>query len=401
MDQIEIKSDLMPFNEKDNVITAPHPLRPTRVEVDLDRLTANYRAIEERVAPAKVMAVVKANGYGHGLVEVARHLETLAVPYFAVAFVEEGIALREGGITAPILVFGGFPEEQIPLFLENRLTMTASSVDKLQQIDRTAAALNTRAQVHLKLDTGMGRVGVQYYNAPTLFAEALRCDWCDIEGVYTHFANADAADLAYAEEQFQRFTTALSYFDQQGIARPPLCHCANSGAILQMPQTYLDLVRAGILLYGVYPDLETRRTIPVSQVMSWRSRVVYFKVQPAGHPVSYGSTWRSDQATRVVTVPVGYGDGYFRAVSNQGEVVIRGRRYPIVGRVCMDQFMVDIGQDSAYNGDDVILIGRGENGVGVSIEEYAAWAGTITYEVLTNINARVPRVYFGGSQPAP
>ncbi len=371
-------------------------LRPTRAEIDLDRLTANYEAIARRVAPAGVMAVLKANAYGHGLVPVARHLEQLDVPYLAVAYVEEGIQLRRAGIQSPILVFGGFPEAQIPLFLQNDLTMTASSVEKLQQIERTAAALGVRARVHLKLDTGMGRVGVQYFNAATLFEASLTCARCEIEGVYSHFADADGVDLSGAEEQYRRFCQALSFYERPDVPRPPLRHIANSGAILQMPRTYLDMVRVGILLYGVYPAVETRRTIAVEPALSWRSRVVYFKVQPANHPVSYGSTWSSPTPTRVVTVPVGYGDGYFRALSNRGEVIIHGRRYPIVGRVCMDQFMVDIGQDSAYNGDDVILIGRAAGGEEITFEEFAAWAGTIPYEVLTNINSRVPRTYFHG-----
>jgi len=183
----------------------------------------------------------------------------------------------------------------------------------------------------------------------------------------------------------------LTWYDRHGVATP-LRHMANSGAVLQLRESHLDLVRPGILLYGVYPSAEVARTIEVRPALSWKSRVVYFKVVQPGHPVSYGSTWQSDHPVRVVTVPVGYGDGYFRALSNVAQVVIRGKRYPVVGRVCMDQIMVNLEWDSAYNGDEVVLIGADGDEV-VTCEDLAEWAGTIPYEVLTNINTRVPRVY--------
>jgi alanine racemase len=212
-----------------------------------------------------------------------------------------------------------------------------------------------------------------------------------VEGIYSHFANADAADLTSARVQLARFLEVLTWYDKRGIT-PPLRHMANSGAVLQLPESHLDLVRPGILLYGVYPSDEVRRTITVRPSLCWKSRVVYFKVVQPGHPVSYGSTWQSDHPVRVVTVPVGYGDGYFRALSNVAQVVIRGKRYPVAGRVCMDQIMVNTEWESAYNGDEVVLIGEG-NGESITCEDLAGWAGTIPYEVLTNINTRVPRVY--------
>jgi len=212
-----------------------------------------------------------------------------------------------------------------------------------------------------------------------------------VEGIYSHFANADAADLASARVQLERFLEVLQWYDKRGV-RPPVRHMANSGAILQLRESYLDLVRPGILLYGVYPSAEVRKTITVRPALAWRSRVVYFKVVEPEHPVSYGSTWQSDHQVRVVTVPVGYGDGYFRALSNTAEVVIRGRKYPVVGRVCMDQIMVNIEWDTAYNGDPVTLLGADGDAL-ITCEDVAGWAGTIPYEVLTNINTRVPRVY--------
>ncbi|MCB8951201.1 MAG: alanine racemase [Ardenticatenales bacterium] len=373
------------------VIAESGVVRPTVAEVSLSRLTHNLRLIQRQVAPARVMAILKANAYGHGLLEVAHHLVSLGVDYLGVAFLEEGILLRNAGITTPILVLGGILGDQIPLFLRHDLTLTASSVEKLRQIDQIAAQMGVLARVHLKIDTGMERIGVHYYNADTLFAAAARCRHCRVEGVFSHFANADAADLTSAREQLARFEEALRFFPRHGLPLP-LRHMANSGAILQLPGSYFDMVRAGILLYGIYPSQEVPRTIPVRPALAWKSRVVYFKVVKPGHPVSYGSTWTPETLSRVVTIPVGYGDGYFRGLSNHAQVIIRGRRYPVVGRVCMDQFMVNIGWDSAYNGDEVILLGESGDQA-ITCAEVAEWAGTIPYEVLTNINTRVPRIY--------
>lgn len=369
-------------------------VRPTNVEVYLDRLSENFRAIEEAVSPAGVMVILKANAYGHGLVPVAHHMVALGAAYLGVAFLEEGILLRESGIKAPILVLGGIIGNQVPLFLQHDLTLTASSVEKLKQTNDTASQMGIRAKVHLKIDTGMERIGVHYYSASTLLETALQCDCVEIEGIYSHFANADAADLSSARLQLERFNQVLAFYAERGLPHPLLRHMANSGAILQLPESHFEMVRAGILLYGVYPSDEVRRTIPIKPALAWKSRVVYFKVVQPDHPVSYGSTWKSDKMTRVVTIPVGYGDGYFRNTSGQAEVIIRGKRYPVVGRICMDQLMVNIGWETAYNNDEVILLGENpETGVAITCEDIAGWAGTIPYEVLTNINTRVPRLY--------
>jgi alanine racemase len=365
--------------------------RPTVVEVSLARLSANFRAIEAAVAPAAVMPILKANAYGHGLVAVARHLVQLGARSLGVAFLEEAVALREAGVTIPILVMGGIFGDQVPVFLRHGLTLTASSVDKLRHIDETAGALGVSATIHLKIDTGMERIGVHYYSAEALLERAAESRHCVVQGIYSHFANADAADLASARLQLSRFLEVLTWYERRGLPTP-VRHMANSGAVLQLRESHLDLVRPGILLYGVYPSVEVARTIAVRPALSWKSRVVYFKVVKPGHPVSYGSTWQSDHPVRIVTVPVGYGDGYFRALSNAAEVVIRGKRYPVVGRVCMDQIMVNLEWDSAYNGDEVVLIGADGDAV-VTCEDLAERAGTIPYEILTNINTRVPRVY--------
>jgi alanine racemase len=365
--------------------------RPTVVEVSLARLTENFRAISAAVAPAAVMPILKANAYGHGLLTVARHLAGLGAASFGVAFLEEAVALREAGITQPILVMGGILGHQIPVFLRHGLTLTASSVDKMRAIDEAARDLRVRARVHLKIDTGMERIGVHWYSAERLLERAAECPHVVVEGIYSHFANADAADLGSARVQLARFGEVLQWYARHGV-RPPVRHMANSGAVLQLPESYLDLVRPGILLYGVYPSAEVRKTIAVRPALAWRSRVVYFKVVKPEHPVSYGSTWQSDHMVRIVTVPVGYGDGYFRALSNTAQVLIRGKKYPVVGRVCMDQIMVNIEWDTAYNGDPVTLLGADGDEL-ITCEDVASWANTIPYEVLTNINTRVPRIY--------
>jgi alanine racemase len=370
---------------------ATDELRPTYLEVDLDRLAANYRTIAAHVAPARVMPILKANAYGHGLVQVAQLLERVGAPHLGVAYLEEGIRLRQHGVRTPVLVLGGIVGSQIPRFLEHDLTLTASSVDKLRAIDACAAATGRAATVHLKIDTGMERIGVHWYSAEKLLEESLRCRHLRVEGIFTHLANADTRALDHARLQLERFAEVLRFYERRSLP-PPLRHAANSGAILQLPESHLDLVRPGILFYGAGPTAEVPARLPVGQALRWATRVVFFKVVQADHPVSYGSTWAPGQETRVLTLPVGYGDGYARAMSGKAEVIVRGKRYPVVGRICMDQVMVSIGWDSAYNGDEVVLLGS-DGPATITIEELAAWAGTIPHEILTSINTRVPRVY--------
>ena len=377
-----------------NAPTVDDPLRPTRVEVSLNALTRNLDAIRAHTGGTRVMAIVKANAYGHGLLPVAHHLMQNGADSLGVAFLEEGIALRQAGITTPILVFGGIGEKQVPLFIQHHLSLTAPSIEKLRLIDEAAAALRATARVHLKIDTGMERIGMHWYSAEKLLEASLALRHTVVEGIYSHFANADAAphDLAHARLQLERFLEVLAFYDQRSLPTPTR-HIANSGAILQLPESHLDLVRPGILLYGVYPSDDCARTFPVTPALTLKTRVAYFKVVKAGHPVSYGSTWAPPTDTRVVTLPVGYGDGYFRAFSNQAHVLIRGRRCPVVGRVCMDQTMIDLSPTgTAYNGDEVILLGSQENET-ITAAELATHARTIPYEILTNLNTRIPRVY--------
>jgi alanine racemase len=372
-------------------ITNNGVVRPTLVEVNLDRLSENFRAIQASVAPAKIMAILKANAYGHGLVKIARHMIALGADYLGVAVLEEGILLREQGIQAPILVLGGIRGNQVPLFLKHDLTLTASSIEKLHQINEAAEHMGVTARVHLKIDTGMERIGVHYYSAEGFLEESLKCPNVTVEGIFSHFANADAADLSHARLQLERFNEVLRFYERRSLPTP-VRHIANSSAILALPESYFDMVRPVILLYGVYPSPDVPRSIRVRPALTWKSHVVYFKVVKPGHPVGYGSTWQSDHMVRVVTIPVGYGDGYFRSMSGSAQVVIRGRRYPVVGKIAMDQIMVNIEWETAYNDDEVILLGESQ-GACITCEDLAHWAGTIPYEILTNINTRVPRIY--------
>ena len=369
-------------------------VRPTLVEVDLGRLAGNFQAIREHVAPAKIMPILKANAYGHGLVEVAHAMESLGADYLGVAVLEEGILLRETGIQMPILVLGGILGNQVPYFLKHRLTITASSIEKLWHVDEVAEQLGVTAKVHLKIDTGMERIGVHYYSAEGLLETAVKCKHIDVEGIFSHFANSEVTDLSHARLQIERFQEVLYFYEKHDLPSPRLRHMANSGGILQLTEAHFDMVRPGLLLYGVYPSPKVSRSVPVYPALSWKSRVVYFKVIKPEHPVGYGSTWKTDHNVRAVTVPVGYGDGYFRAMSGRAQVVIRGKRYPVVGSISMDQIVVNIESDSAYNDDEVVLIGE-MGGVSITAENLAEWAGTIPYEILTNINTRVPRLYVG------
>jgi alanine racemase len=373
-------------------ITTNNVVRPTLVEVDLTRLTNNFHVIKARVAPAKVMPILKANAYGHGLVRVAQLMESLGADYLGVAVLEEGILLREQGIRMPILVLGGILGNQVPYFIEHDLTITASSVEKLWHVDEVAEQLGQTAKVHLKIDTGMERIGIHYYSAESLLETTLQCKHIEVEGIFSHFANSDAADLSYSRLQLERFQEVVSFYEKHSLPEPKLRHISNSGGILQLPEANFDMVRPGLLLYGVYPSPETVHSVEVQPALSWKSRVVYFKVIQPGHPVGYGSTWETDHLVRAVTVPVGYGDGYFRNMSHQAEVIIRGERYPVVGMISMDQIVINIEWETAYNDDEVVLIGEmGDQRI--MVEDLAAWANSIPYEILTNINTRVPRVY--------
>ena len=360
-------------------------MRPTFLEVNLPQLRKNIDAIRAHVTPAKLMAMVKANAYGHGVDGVAPFIEPY-IDYFGVAILEEGIHLRELGITRPILVAGGALPEQIPSFIKYDLILTASSPELLASADAAAASAQKKLIAHLKIDTGMERIGVHYYDAESFLEQSLKCKNVEIEGIYTHLANSEERDLKHARLQLERFLDVLQFYEKRSLSMP-IRHIANSGAVLQFAESHLDMVRPGLMLYGVYP-VGVSQAVNIAPVLTWRSRVAFSKITLPGHPVSYGSLWQAEAETRIVTIPCGYADGYFRRMTNQAQVLINGTKYPQVGRICMDQFMVNVGADIVEVGDEVVLLGDE-----ITAYDLAEWTGTNEYEVLTNISARVPRMY--------
>jgi alanine racemase len=362
-------------------------MRPTYLEVNVSQLRQNLEAIRARVKPAKIMPMVKANAYGHGVDGVVPFIEPY-VDYIGVALVEEGIHLRELGIRKPILVAGATLCEQVALFAEYDLTLTGSSLDLLERAQQIGRSTGSRIKTHLKIDTGMERVGVREYEAEELILKSAAYSHILVEGIYTHLANSELADRTYSSMQLERFQEVLDLYRQHSLPVPPLRHVCNSGGILNLPQAHFDMVRPGVLFYGVYPGDEVDQVVEVKPALTWHSRVAYSKRTRPGRPVSYGSLWQAEEETGIVTVPCGYADGYFRRMTNRAQVIIREKKYPQVGRICMDQFMVHVGDDEIKVGDEVILLGDG-----IRAEDLAGWMGTNEYEVMTNISPRVPRVY--------
>jgi alanine racemase len=308
------------------------------------------------------------------------------VDCFGVALVEEGIHLRELGITKPILVAGGTLPEQLPSFLEHDLILTASSQALLAAAEAAAESAGTKLTAHLKIDTGMERVGVHYYEAESFLEQSLKCKHVLIEGIYTHFANSEDPELTHARQQLERFQEVLRFYEERSLPQP-IRHTSNSAAILQFPESHMDMVRPGVMFYGIYP-VGVQHSVEIAPTLKWKSHVAFSKITLPGHPVSYGSLWQSEVPTRIVTIPCGYGDGYFRRMTNKAQVIVNGKRYPQVGRICMDQFMVNVGDDQVGLGDEVLLLGEG-----ITAYDLGDWMGTNEYEVLTNISARVPRIY--------
>jgi alanine racemase len=330
------------------------------------------------------MAVVKADAYGHGDVAVATAALEAGATWLGVALVEEGIRLREAGIQAPVLVLTELPPGSEKEALAGSLTPTLYTDRGLGAAEQAARALGRRLRVHLKVDTGMHRVGLPPDRAVP-FAGAVEAAGLEIEGVWTHFALADVPEDPMTHRQLQRFEEVLAELAAAGI-HPRLHHAANSAAVLAFPASHLDLVRVGIAMYGVAPGSALEGAADLRPAMSFRSRVALVKRVPAGEGISYGLRYAPDRDARVATVPVGYADGYLRALSNVGRVLIRGRRYPVAGTVTMDQLMVDCGDDAVEVGDEVVLFGEQE-------EEVARWAGTIGYEIVCRVSERVPREY--------
>ncbi len=366
-------------------------MRPTRAEINLSAFEFNFKQVRKLVGEkTKIMAVVKANAYGHGAVEISKLAVSLGADYLAVAIPEEGVELRENGISAPILVFTPPFEHQIELFFKYSLTPTIATFESAEKFNSFAEKFGSEINCHIKIDTGMGRIGVNYKDAVN-FIQKVHSEFENlyIEGVYTHFATSDERDKTFALEQFQKFMTVLRTLDDSGI-KIPLKHCANSGAILDLPETYLDMVRPGIMLYGYYPSLEVLNKIELKPVMKLKSKISFIKEVEPGTSISYGRRFIAKEKTKIVTIPIGYADGYRRQLTNLGKVEIDGKIFPVVGTVTMDQIMVDVGLNTDVKvGDDVILFGS-EN---LTAWDVAQWLGTIPYEVCCNVSSRVPRVY--------
>lgn len=356
--------------------------------VDLDALRGNVRLLRETLpGGTRLLAVVKADAYGHGMVQVARAAIEAGAAHLAVATAEEGAALRHAGIgNVPVLVLGATTPDAARLGAAEGLTMTVCDPSMVRWMQDAARACGRQGLVHLKLDTGMGRIGARTEAEVAAVLDALSesPDVC-LTGAFTHFADADGDDMAFTRAQLERFRRLTAPLPA-GILR----HCANSAAIQRLPEAAMDMVRAGISMYG-YPPVKT--DMPLRPVMDWRAEITYVKDIAPGDTVSYGRTYAADRPRRIATISCGYGDGYHRAASGGAQVLIRGCRAPVVGRICMDQMMADVTDiPGAAPGDTVTLMGR-DGDERITAEEIAAWAGTISYEILLAATGRVPRVW--------
>ncbi len=370
-------------------------LYQTHVQVHLDNIRQNLENIRKHIGlERKILIAVKANAYGHGAVEVSRMAEKMGVDFLGIATVPEAIQLREAGIRLPILKFGPTFPEETKTALENKVTLPVCSRESAQQTQDVASGMSKKQPVHLKVDTGMGRVGVSVDQAPEL-AEFIEtgCTNLYLEGIFTHLPVSDSADQTFTHEQITRFMKVKNAIEQRIGRKIPMSHCANSGGVLAHPESWMDMVRPGIMIYGFYPDPRTPRTIPLKPGLSFCTKVSFLKKVVKGTSIGYGRTWIAPEDTWIATIPVGYADGFNRLFSNNGRVLIKGQSYPIVGRVCMDQSMVNLGPTLQVNvGDTVTLIGSDGDEV-ISCDEWADKLKTITYEITCQINARVPRIY--------
>lgn len=381
----------------------------TRAHIDLDALAHNYRELRRVASPAaRMMAVVKADGYGHGAERVSRVALENGADYLAVARISEAVALRETGIAAPIVLFGFALPDYVAYLAANDIQASVDSLAAARRLSDEALRVGTTIQVHIKFDTGMGRLGLlaeplapfgdpgaKISRAVQAVLDIARLPGVSIEGLYTHFANADAADKSHARFQFSLFMEILEELARNGF-EAPLRHAANSAAVIDMPETHLDMIRPGIAQYGLRPSAEVdMEKIDLRPVMTLASTIINVKAVPAGFKISYGSTYITPAPTRIATVPIGYADGFDRLLSSKGEMLVHGMRVPIVGRVCMDLTMIDVGRvPDAAVGDEAVVFGRQGN-QRISADELAAHVGTINYEIVSSLTSRVQRVYSG------
>jgi len=363
--------------------------RATRAIIDLTAISNNIAEIRKKIGNKRdLMAIVKADGYGHGAVEVSQAALRNGADSLGVAIPEEGQQLREAGIEAPILVVGLIQPQEAYKVVKFRLAQTVASVELLEALDHEASEASTRINVHVKLDTGMGRIGVKPDDAVSFVRKVKSFKNLNLEGLFSHFSSADARDKTFSRRQLQLFDQVIRALHLAGIEITKK-HMANSAAILDLPQSYYDMVRPGIMIYGLYPSREVSHSIELKPAMTFKTKISEVKVVPSGTPISYGRTFITKKKTRVATLPVGYADGYSRMLSNKGEALIKGRRVPVIGTICMDMCMIDVSNvENAQPGDEVTLFGEG-----LPVDEIAAKIGTINYEVVCAVGKRVPRLY--------
>ena len=367
-------------------------MQQTIAQVDLSAIAFNLQGVKKQVGAAAVMAVVKANAYGHGAVAVSRRALEQGCSYLGVARVDEAIELRKAGLEAPILVFGGISHDEAFFSQRYDLETTVFDAAGAKQLQAVARSASQPMRVHVKVDTGMGRVGVAWQEATAFIASLQKYDGLTLHGVYSHFATADALDKSFAYLQLERFKLIIDQLKHKGV-EVPVKHIANSAAILDMPDSYFDLVRPGIMMYGYYPSRETSESIALQPAMTFKTQIIQVKTVSRGDSVSYGRLFIATENTRIATLPVGYADGYNRLLSNGGQVLIRGQYFPVVGRVCMDLIMVDLGQNSDIQaGDEAVLFGR-QNEQWLSVDSICEKVNTIPYEVTCWVGKRVPRIF--------
>lgn len=364
--------------------------------VDLDAIIHNYHQIRQNLlSDVKIMGIIKADAYGHGALPIAKELSALDIDMFGVATIQEGISLRKNGITNPMLILGFTGVEDFPDLIQYDLTQTVYETEMAIQLNEVAKSFNKKAKIHLKIDTGMGRLG--FFTDDEAIEEISRLsklNYLELDGIFTHFSKADEKDRQYTDAQVETFRHFLARLADKGI-RFPFVHASNSAGILSQISADFNLVRAGIILYGCYPSQEVNReNIKLKPALSIVAKVIFLKTMPAGKKISYGGVYQTDKETKIATVSIGYADGYSRLMSNQGRVLIRGQYAKVIGRICMDLMMVDVSEIADVQiGDEVVLFGS-QNGQSISIEEVADLSETINYEVMCLIGKRVPREYY-------
>jgi alanine racemase len=366
--------------------------RPCWIEIQTSALRANWKALRSKLSKnVQVLAVVKANGYGIGLLHVAKVAVEEGAQYLGVSSVEEGIQLRQAGFSVPILILGSlFPFESFTLLFDHRLTPTIASVEAAQALQRLATERGKVLPVHLKVDSGFGRIGVSLSSAAAFIEKVAAMKGLSIEGIYTHFASSDV-DPDYTLEQCRAFQAIMKAVKGKGI-EPRWVHLANSSAILRFPETHGNLVRPGIACYGIPPYPGAEKDVALEPVLTWKSRIIYLKTVPSGTSVGYARTWKATRQTRIATLAVGYADGLPRLLTNKGHVLIGGSKAPIIGRVTMDMTMVDVtGLRPCRIGDEAVLLGH-QGPEEITVSQIAEWAQTNPYEILCGLGPRVPRV---------